>query len=281
MAYLHFPMHGSPHWSANACKLRCRVGCPQNTHQLLKYSKYSHCKMLGVDSLRLWVVVCESTELFALLNLAVWCVVMYGDWWRLLQTTLERHVNGHFNQSEAGNGNAGARRSLESASSKLFRRNGKKLRYRRQPWSGRALCTGSHHQLLPSHMHQISLELPLNGMVDDAFIRRTVACMMCVPFSFGNWMYYYHIPTVFVTVWKRRQKKQKMGSEKCDEQRGQENWKMYLNLDIYILLQSHWLVMDTHQTLKSALANLKDDIICLHRTAFQSLTCTQSALPTK
>lgn len=66
----------------------------------------------------------------------------------VLQTTLERHVNGHFNQSEAGNGNAGARRSLESASSKLFRRNGKKLRYRRQPWSGRGLCFGLRCQIL-------------------------------------------------------------------------------------------------------------------------------------
>lgn len=75
-------------------------------------------------------------------------VVIYADWWHVLQTTLERHVNGHFNQSEAGNGNAGARRSLESASSKLFRRNGKKLRYRRQPWSGKGLCFGLHCQLL-------------------------------------------------------------------------------------------------------------------------------------
>lgn len=141
-----------------------------------------------VDSWRLWVVVHERTELFALHNSAFWCVVLYGDWWRLLQTTLERHVNGHFNQSEAGNGNAGARRSLESASSKLFRRNGKKLRYRRQPWSGRAVCTGSHHQLLPNHMHEISSEWPLNCTVDGAFIRCTVACIMYVPFGFGNWM---------------------------------------------------------------------------------------------
>ena len=109
-------------------------------------------------------------------------------------------MNGHFNQSEAGNGNAGARRSLESASSKLFRRNGKKLRYRRQPWSGRALRTGSHHQLLPNHMHEISSELHLNGMVDDVFVRRSVACMMCIPFGFGNWMCYHYIPTVFVTM---------------------------------------------------------------------------------
>jgi hypothetical protein len=49
-------------------------------------------------------------------------------------------------------------------------------------------------------MHEISSELPLTGTVDDAFIRRTVARMMCIPFDFGNWKYYYHIPTFFVTM---------------------------------------------------------------------------------
>jgi hypothetical protein len=249
------------------------VRCSQNTHHLLRYSELFTLQDAGCWQMET-LGDCASTEHCALLNLAVWCVVMYGDWWHLLQTTLERHVNGHFNQSEAGNGNAGARRSLESASSKLFRRNGKKLRYRRQPWSGRALCSGSHHQLLPNHMHEISSELPLNGTVDDAFVRCTVACMMCVPFGFGNWMCYCHIATVLVTVWKQRQKKLKIGSEKCIEQRGQENRKMFLNIYIYILLQSHWLVTDTHRTLKSALANLKDDIISLHRTTVISLVYT-------
>lgn len=117
---------------------------------------------------------------------AVWCVVMCASWWHLLQTTLERHVNGHFNQSEAGNGNAGPRRSLESTSSKLFRRNGKKLRYRRQPWSGRAVCAGLHSQLLPNHMYDIISELHLNAAVDGVFVRHTVVFMMCVQFGFGN-----------------------------------------------------------------------------------------------
>jgi hypothetical protein len=36
--------------------------------------------------------------------------------------------------------------------------------------------------------------------VDDAFVRCTVACMMWIPFGFENWMYYYHIATVFVNV---------------------------------------------------------------------------------
>lgn len=50
-----------------------------------------------------------------------------------LQTLLERHVNNHFNESSPNSN--GAKKSADSAS-KLIRRNGKKLRYRRQPWSG-------------------------------------------------------------------------------------------------------------------------------------------------
>ncbi|XP_068085999.1 uncharacterized protein jing isoform X2 [Anabrus simplex] len=71
------------------------------------------------------------------------------------QTTLERHVNGHFNQSESSTNGAGARRSIESVTSKLFRRNGKKLRYRRQPWSARmfdyfdsGIMEGLQHRLI-------------------------------------------------------------------------------------------------------------------------------------
>lgn len=43
-------------------------------------------------------------------------------------------MNGHFNQPETSNNNA--KRSCESGG-KLVRRNGKRLRYRRQPWSGK------------------------------------------------------------------------------------------------------------------------------------------------
>lgn len=50
-----------------------------------------------------------------------------------LQTALERHVNGHFNQSET---NSTTSRKSTDSGGKLVRRNGKKLRYRRQPWSG-------------------------------------------------------------------------------------------------------------------------------------------------
>ncbi|XP_033342127.2 AE binding protein 2 jing [Megalopta genalis] len=68
------------------------------------------------------------------------------------QTALERHVNGHFNQPETSN-NSG-RRSCESGG-KLVRRNGKRLRYRRQPWSARlfdyfdsGVMEGLQHRLL-------------------------------------------------------------------------------------------------------------------------------------
>jgi zinc finger protein AEBP2 len=57
------------------------------------------------------------------------------------QTILQRHVNSHFNQSGVSNSSAsnGVRKSLESASNKLFKRNGKRLRLRRQPWSGKLI----------------------------------------------------------------------------------------------------------------------------------------------
>lgn len=53
------------------------------------------------------------------------------------QSALERHVNSHFNGSENSQSGSGSRKSLDSQGApKLFKRNGKKLRYRRQPWSG-------------------------------------------------------------------------------------------------------------------------------------------------
>ncbi|XP_011700624.1 PREDICTED: uncharacterized protein LOC105457579 [Wasmannia auropunctata] len=68
------------------------------------------------------------------------------------QTALERHVNGHFNQPETSSSNG--RRSCENGG-KLVRRNGKKLRYRRQPWSARlfdyfdsGVMEGLQHRLL-------------------------------------------------------------------------------------------------------------------------------------
>ncbi|KAK9886955.1 hypothetical protein WA026_019212 [Henosepilachna vigintioctopunctata] len=51
------------------------------------------------------------------------------------QLTLQRHVNGHFNSD--GKPNDAAKKSPETISTKLFKRNGKKIRFRRQPWSAR------------------------------------------------------------------------------------------------------------------------------------------------
>ncbi|XP_011503553.1 PREDICTED: zinc finger protein jing [Ceratosolen solmsi marchali] len=68
------------------------------------------------------------------------------------QTALERHVNGHFNQSETSSTTS---RKSTDVSGKLVRRNGKKLRYRRQPWSARifdyfdsGVMEGLQHRLL-------------------------------------------------------------------------------------------------------------------------------------
>ncbi|XP_063927959.1 uncharacterized protein Jing isoform X2 [Zophobas morio] len=69
------------------------------------------------------------------------------------QLTLERHVNGHFNGD--GNQNSNAKKSAENSSVKLFKRNGKKIRFRRQPWSARmfdfidaGIMEGLQHRLL-------------------------------------------------------------------------------------------------------------------------------------
>ncbi|CAG5102084.1 Similar to AAEL000263: Zinc finger protein jing homolog (Aedes aegypti) [Cotesia congregata] len=68
------------------------------------------------------------------------------------QIALERHVNNHFNQPETSS--SSSRRSCENGG-KLVRRNGKKLRYRRQPWSARlfdyfdnGVMEGLQHRLL-------------------------------------------------------------------------------------------------------------------------------------
>ncbi|KAI4462625.1 zinc finger protein aebp2 [Holotrichia oblita] len=51
------------------------------------------------------------------------------------QLSLERHVNNHFNSDSSQNGNN--KKAVENGSAKLFKRNGKKIRFRRQPWSAR------------------------------------------------------------------------------------------------------------------------------------------------
>ncbi|XP_072941850.1 uncharacterized protein jing isoform X2 [Epargyreus clarus] len=62
------------------------------------------------------------------------CIVDGCDRRFSTQTMLQRHVNNHFNESSSSSG--GNKKTTDSAS-KLIRRNGKKLRYRRQPWSAR------------------------------------------------------------------------------------------------------------------------------------------------
>ncbi|KAK5643237.1 hypothetical protein RI129_007082 [Pyrocoelia pectoralis] len=70
------------------------------------------------------------------------------------QLSLERHVNGHFNTDGTQNANA-SKKSVENNSAKLLKRNGKKIRFRRQPWSARmfdffdnGIMEGLQHQLL-------------------------------------------------------------------------------------------------------------------------------------
>ncbi|KAK4886880.1 hypothetical protein RN001_003151 [Aquatica leii] len=70
------------------------------------------------------------------------------------QLSLERHVNGHFNTDNSQNAST-SKKSVENGSVKLFKRNGKKIRFRRQPWSARmfdffdnGIMEGLQHQLL-------------------------------------------------------------------------------------------------------------------------------------
>ncbi|KAJ8939463.1 hypothetical protein NQ314_011123 [Rhamnusium bicolor] len=69
------------------------------------------------------------------------------------QLMLERHVNGHFNSDGSPNGSA--KKSTENGPPKLFKRNGKRIRFRRQPWSARmfdfidsGIMEGLQHNLL-------------------------------------------------------------------------------------------------------------------------------------
>ncbi|XP_011306781.1 uncharacterized protein [Fopius arisanus] len=87
------------------------------------------------------------------------------------QPALERHVNSHFNQPETST--SSSRRSCENGG-KLVRRNGKKLRYRRQPWSARlfdyfdtGVMEGLQHRLLElakTRTQGLLAETPGNSM---------------------------------------------------------------------------------------------------------------------
>lgn len=69
------------------------------------------------------------------------------------QLMLERHVNSHFNTD--GSQNTSAKKSVENGPVKLFKRNGRIIRFRRQPWSARmfdfidsGIMEGLQHKLL-------------------------------------------------------------------------------------------------------------------------------------
>ncbi|XP_023939318.2 zinc finger protein jing homolog isoform X2 [Bicyclus anynana] len=93
---------------------------------------WEQCKVRGKPSCsRLWL---ERHTLSHGGNKPFKCIVDSCDRRFSTQILLERHVNNHFNESSP---NAGNGKKAADSSSKLIRRNGKKLRYRRQPWSAR------------------------------------------------------------------------------------------------------------------------------------------------
>ncbi|KAG6459750.1 hypothetical protein O3G_MSEX011580 [Manduca sexta] len=93
---------------------------------------WEQCKVRGKPSCsRLWL---ERHALSHGGNKPFKCIVDGCERRFSTQTLLERHVNNHFN--EATPNTSGGKKTTETGS-KLIRRNGKKLRYRRQPWSAR------------------------------------------------------------------------------------------------------------------------------------------------
>ncbi|KPI91107.1 Zinc finger protein jing-like [Papilio xuthus] len=94
--------------------------------------EWERCKVRGKPSCsRLWL---ERHALSHGGNKPFKCIVDGCDRRFSTQILLERHVNNHFN--EASPNTSGSKKTTET-SAKLIRRNGKKLRYRRQPWSAR------------------------------------------------------------------------------------------------------------------------------------------------
>ncbi|XP_026326766.1 zinc finger protein jing homolog isoform X2 [Hyposmocoma kahamanoa] len=90
------------------------------------------CKVRGKPSCsRLWL---ERHALSHGGNKPFKCIVDGCERRFSTQTLLERHVNNHFNEASPNTSNG---KKTSEGSAKLIRRNGKKLRYRRQPWSAR------------------------------------------------------------------------------------------------------------------------------------------------
>lgn len=89
---------------------------------------------------------------------------------------LERHVNQHFSHSEnSSSSGTAAKRSLESTPNKLFRRNGKKLRYRRQPFSGIVRTTFSLYKVIHDQLMDIPLEEALEPGQESSFSYRLLS----------------------------------------------------------------------------------------------------------
>ncbi|CAH0629103.1 unnamed protein product [Chrysodeixis includens] len=93
---------------------------------------WEQCKVQGKPSCsRLWL---ERHALSHGGNKPFKCIVDGCERRFSTQILLERHVNNHFNEASPS---SGAGKKAADSSVKLIRRNGKKLRYRRQPWSAR------------------------------------------------------------------------------------------------------------------------------------------------
>ncbi|XP_050681583.1 zinc finger protein jing homolog isoform X2 [Leptidea sinapis] len=93
---------------------------------------WEQCKVRGKPSCsRLWL---ERHTLSHGGNKPFKCIVDGCDRRFSTQILLERHVNNHFNETAPS---SGSNRKSSEGTAKLIRRNGKKLRYRRQPWSAR------------------------------------------------------------------------------------------------------------------------------------------------
>lgn len=93
---------------------------------------WEHCKVRGKPSCsRLWL---ERHTLSHGGNKPFKCIFDGCARRFSTQILLERHVNNHFNESSP---NTSGGKKTSDSSAKLIRRNGKKLRYRRQPWSAR------------------------------------------------------------------------------------------------------------------------------------------------
>ncbi|CAG9854580.1 unnamed protein product, partial [Phyllotreta striolata] len=137
------------HVGDGVCRWAECIGCFDTSGALLEHLQVKHvisqssqehfvclwsgCKVYGRNSCsRSWlerhVLAHAGTKPFR-------CIVDGCGQRFTTQLMLERHVNSHFNSDGSPNNNI--KKSPENGVSKLFKRNGKKIRFRRQPWSAR------------------------------------------------------------------------------------------------------------------------------------------------